>query len=253
MYFSYENLKLRYEPFPIGLARPIMESGVYNEFLENYPPLDRFFDYQAHGKYGIKFTLSEREDPRTYHRYIRSNPVWREFYRWIKSDEFIYDLLNALKDHFVDLGYTYHPPLRRLAKRVKEIRRGHLCRRVPRLSSRFEFSALPANGGEVVPHTDSPSKIATVIVSMTGEGEWDPAYGGGTDMNRPKHTQHMFNHVNHLAKFEDMDVIQTFDFEPNQAVIFVRTFNSWHSVRPMTGKGSAAMRRTLTIVIEDRG
>jgi hypothetical protein len=47
-----------------------------------------------------------------------------------------------------------------------------------------------------------------------------------------------------------MEVIETFDFTPNQAVIFVKTFNSWHSVRPMSGNGSAAMRKTLTINIE---
>ena len=47
-----------------------------------------------------------------------------------------------------------------------------------------------------------------------------------------------------------MDVIDTFEFTPNQAVIFIRTFNSWHSLRPMTGKGSDAMRKTLTINIE---
>jgi hypothetical protein len=34
--------------------------------------------------------------------------------------------------------------------------------------------------------------------------------------------------------------------------MFVKTFNSWHSVRPMTGAGSEAMRRTLTINIEAR-
>jgi hypothetical protein len=33
-------------------------------------------------------------------------------------------------------------------------------------------------------------------------------------------------------------------------VVFVKTFNSWHSVRPMTGSGSALMRKTLTINIE---
>ena len=47
-----------------------------------------------------------------------------------------------------------------------------------------------------------------------------------------------------------MDVIDTFEFTPNQGVIFVKTFNSWHSVRPMTGKGSKLMRKTLTINIE---
>jgi hypothetical protein len=47
-----------------------------------------------------------------------------------------------------------------------------------------------------------------------------------------------------------MEVLETFPFEPNQAVVFVKTFNSWHSVRPMTGRGSPAMRKTLTINIE---
>jgi hypothetical protein len=36
-------------------------------------------------------------------------------------------------------------------------------------------------------------------------------------------------------------------------VVFVKTYNSWHSVRPMTGKGVEALRKTLTIVIEDSG
>ena len=47
-----------------------------------------------------------------------------------------------------------------------------------------------------------------------------------------------------------MNVIDTYEFSPNQAVMFIKTFNSWHSVRPMTGKGTDAMRRTLTINIE---
>jgi hypothetical protein len=53
-----------------------------------------------------------------------------------------------------------------------------------------------------------------------------------------------------LAGFEDMEVLHTYDFTANQAVIFVKTFNSWHSVRPMTGVGSDQLRRTLTITIE---
>ena len=48
-----------------------------------------------------------------------------------------------------------------------------------------------------------------------------------------------------------MEIIDSYPFEPNQAVIFVKTYNSWHSVRPMQGAGSKAMRRTLTINIEE--
>jgi hypothetical protein len=93
-------------------------------------------------------------------------------------------------------------------------------------------------------------KVATIIVSMVREGEWDPDFGGGTDVNRPKDLRTNFNEVNRLGRFEDMEVLDTFDFASNQGVIFIKTFNSWHSVRPMTGTGSNALRRTLTINIE---
>ena len=42
----------------------------------------------------------------------------------------------------------------------------------------------------------------------------------------------------------------TYPFLANQAVVFTKTFNSWHAVRPMTGADSQAMRRSLTINIE---
>jgi hypothetical protein len=109
---------------------------------------------------------------------------------------------------------------------------------------------LPAAGGSVIPHTDSPGKIVTLVVSMVGDDEWDPAFGGGTDVNRPKDVRLAYNELNRQAGFEDMEVLDTFEFTPNQGVIFVKTFNSWHSVRPMTGNGSGAMRKTLTINIE---
>jgi hypothetical protein len=85
---------------------------------------------------------------------------------------------------------------------------------------------------------------------MIREGEWDPAFGGGTDVNRPKDPRLYYNELNRQAEFDEMEVLETFPFEPNQAVVFVKTFNSWHSVRPMTGRGSPAMRKTLTINIE---
>jgi hypothetical protein len=46
-----------------------------------------------------------------------------------------------------------------------------------------------------------------------------------------------------------MEVIDTFEFSPNQAVMFIKTFNSWHSCGH-DRQGLAAMRRTLTINIE---
>ena len=250
MFFSYNNLDFRYEPFPIGLAKPIMDPAQYQQFVDNYPPLE-LFKYIP--KVGKKYSLSERFHSRQYKQFIESSPLWRELHRWIKSDDFIYGVLDALRQRHLDLGFRRPPSLaKRTLKRTKDLARGRFGRAASSLSSRFEFSMLPADGGSVTPHTDAPAKIVTLIISMIGNGEWDPAFGGGTDLNRPKDKSLVFNPMNLQAEFEEMQVLDTFEFTPNQAVIFVKTFNSWHSVRPMTGQGADAMRKTLTINIETR-
>lgn len=246
MYFNYDNLEFRYDPFPIGLAKPLIAPDQYREFLANYPPVERF-KYMA--KLGHKYSLSENFDPKAFHAFLKSNPVWHDFNRWIKSRDFIRGVLQALKDRSLDLGYDADMSVgRQLRKRLTHA--GNLNWNAARLKARFEFSMLPAKGGHILPHTDSPSKVITLVVSMIDAGEWDQAWGGGTDLNQAKDITHNFNQTNAQGRFEDMDVIDTFEFTPNQAVIFVRTFNSWHSVRPMTGTNPDAMRKTLTINIE---
>ena len=247
--FTFEHLKFRYEPFPIGLAKPVMDDGYYRQLVAAYPEREMFGDLS---KVGYKFSLSEKYNRRHYHQLVGSHPLWKELHQWIKSDDFLRSVLQALEERYIELGYKVVSPAERLIRRLGKIARGRLCDRINRLEARFEFSMLPVDGGHVLPHTDSPGKIITLIVSILEAGEWDPAYGGGTDLNTPRSERHMFNRLNKQARFEDMEVIDTYPFTPNQIVMFVRTFNSWHSVRPMTGTGSNAMRRTLTINIEER-
>jgi hypothetical protein len=253
MFFNYEHLQFRYEPFPIGRAIPFLDESTYGDMVDNFPPIDIFESFQAMGKKGEKYTLSQKENPKTYGAFIQSSPVWREFHAWIKSDDFVYELLDTLKERNIDLGYRQASPIRRLTKTAKSRLKGKGSsgRHVP-LRARFEFSALPADGGCLFFNDTATTEIDTIIVSMLKEGEWNPAFGGGTDVNRAKDQSLSFNQVNHVAGFDDMEVIDTFDFTPNQGVIFVKTFNSWHSVRPMTGHGSDALRRTLTVNIERR-
>jgi hypothetical protein len=253
MFFSYDNVKFRYDPFPIALAKPIMEPGLYEQFVDSFPPIEIFESFQELGKQGRKYTLSEKENKKAYLDFVQSVPLWRDFHAWIKSDVFPYGLMQILQQHDIDLGYRYVPPVRRLSRSVKNLIRGRRSSRYVPLKARFEFSALPAEGGHLVPHTDAPTKIVTMIVSILRAGEWEPSFGGGTDVNQPKKECHRFNHLNRLASFEDMEVLDTYEFTPNQAVIFVKTFNSWHSVRPMAGRGSSALRKTLTINIERIG
>jgi hypothetical protein len=249
MLLSLDNLQLRYEPFPIGIIRPLMTDERYLSYVDSYPPADLF---QHIPKVGNKFCLSEKFNPRQYGDWIGSHPLWTDFHRWIKSSEFIYAVLNALVERHVDLGYRQRPPRERTGKRLRSLLRGRWWRDDDGLSARFDFSMLPADGGLLKPHTDNAEKIVTMVIAMVRPGEWDPSLGGGLDVNRPRRAELVFNHLNRKADFDDMDVLYTFEFAPNQALLFVKTFNSWHSVRPMAASGSTAMRRTLTINIEKR-
>jgi hypothetical protein len=245
--FAYDHLEFRYEPFPIGIAKPALAGDLYRALVDSYPPRE-LFAYLP--KVGHKYSLSEKSNAEGYARFIRAHAPWRELHAWIKSDAFVPAVMSALKAHHIDLGQKPLSGAKRTLKTVKNLARGRPRPLPPRLSTRFEFSMLPADGGYIMPHTDSPSKIVTLIVSMAGANEWNPAFGGGTDVNRPKDVRLAFNHMNAQADFDDMEVLDTFEFTPNQVVVFVKTFNSWHSVRPMTGAGSPLMRKTLTINIE---
>lgn len=248
MFLTYDHLQLRYEPFPIGLARPVLTPSAYEALVADYPPLELF---QYMPKIGKKYSLSEKNNPDKYKEWLASHPRWREFHDWVKSREFITGVLAALKERGVDLGLKPNVAMgKRLRKLAMNLTRGELSAGDPGLAARFEFSMLPADGGSVIPHTDSPGKVITLVVSMMRDGEWDPAFGGGTDVNRPTDPRLYYNELNRQADFAQMETLETFPFEPNQAVIFVKTFNSWHSVRPMCGNGSTAMRKTLTINIE---
>lgn len=244
---NFDKLELRYRPFPIGLIRPAMAEDVYLECLREFPETEQF-DYMD--EIGHKYSLSEKNAPRNYERLIKTVPVWRELHAWIKSRDFIESAFEALRTHHVDLGYERPTWSRRLQRRARSIWRGR-GRRADLYSSRFEFSMLPAAGGSVLPHTDNPEKVITVVISMVGEGEWSPDYGGGTDVLQPYDEKLTFDHLNdQRPDIKEFEILHTFPFAPNQAVMFAKTFNSWHAVRAMTGPDNGLMRRSLTINIE---
>lgn len=248
-YFHWENLKLRYLPFPIGLIKPVMDQTFYARLIQDFPSIEHFVHVE---EFGNKYSLSEKFNAKKYTEIVKNHPTWQEFHHWVKSRNFLHETLNALRLHHIDLGVS---PDITLSTQIGRILRAFFrtrSTRIPhRLRSRFEFAMLPAAGGNVLPHTDSPGKIITFVISIVRDGEWNQNHGGGTDVNQPVRVELLFNQKNRQARFEDMEILDTYEFTPNQAVVFVKTFNSWHSVRPMAGTDTLAMRKTLTINIEE--
>ncbi len=241
--FNFSNLKLRYRPYPIGVAKNLIESSVYKDMVRDWPQTDLFL-YMP--RLGNKYALSEKFHAKQYHAFIKNSPVWKTFYKWIKSEDFIYSVMDVLFEHGIDLGYRRPAnKWKYFYKNLKSIIKRQPPKRGARLNARFEFQMMPETGGHIFPHTDTASKFVTIVVSMTEA--WDKTVGGGTDVNQPKDITKDFNWLNRQASFEEMDVVDTFEFEPNQGVIFVKTFNSWHSVRPMVGANPDNMRRSLII------
>ena len=118
------------------------------------------------------------------------------------------------------------------------------------LRARFEFSMMDPKGGHIRPHTDSPVKMITLVFSVTEPGEWNDDWGGGTQICWPKDRTRIYNQKNAYMDFDEVDVLKSFPFLPNQCISFVKTSNSWHQVAPIEGGDEAPERKTLTINID---
>jgi hypothetical protein len=243
------QLEMRYHPYPIGIAAPCLEAAHYAALVDSFPQADLFEEHRDLGKPGAKLTLSEKSNPDRYHAFLRDTPVWRDFHAQIKEAGFPYRVLDELRRHRVDLPYERVSGTYRAFKVLRQRSFDYLVRN-PRLRTRFEFSILRGDGGHLPPHTDHPSKVATLIVSMARPGEWNLAHGGGTDILAPLDPTRAFNETNETAGFEEMKVLHTYAFEPNQVICFVKTYDSWHAVAPIRAGDPNVLRRTLTINIE---
>ena len=243
--FNFQNARFEYEPYPVCYIPDFLKPDAYAELAATYPAKDLFL---ATKNIGVKYSLSELNERENYHRFLDATPVCRKFFEHVKSRAFVERITGFLKERHIDLRLDDFAHVRSL-----RYRRRDPWRRIfntPVIRSRFEFSSMPAAGGSILPHTDAPTKLVTLVVSMIRDGEWnEPAWGGGTSIVLPKDRTRLYNHFNKYMQFGEVDVLRTFPFNPNQCVLFVKTYNSWHSVQPMTGPESA-LRKTLTINIE---
>jgi hypothetical protein len=243
--FRFDEFEIQYDPYPLAVVNRALPQTEYDALLAQWPETD-LFCYRA--DLGRKYSLSDLSNPEAYARFVSGNPTWRRFDDYIRSPGFARGVIAWLASQQIDLG------LRLDFNAAKDAIKRLLGRDVPRgdrLRTRFEFSMLPADGGHILPHTDAPGKVITLVQSMQAPDSWNPAWGGGTDVLRPRDMRRNFNYVNRYLAFDEVELVRTTPFVPNQCVVFIKTFNSLHAVRPMTGPN--VMRRTLTINIELTG
>ncbi len=256
---NFEDTNFIYDPYPVGLARQVFEKDYYEKLVNTFPPQELFSFKESLGN---KYSLSEINNPREYHDYVMSCEPWREFYQWVKSESFIVEILELLSQNHINLGLLSSVNSKilrdnrgvksRLKALLKSLKRSISLSSSPSLSARFEFSMLPAQGGHIKPHTDAPNKFITLVIPIVRENEWNVSFGGATEIMKPKDITQNYNYLNKQREFDDVETVTSFDYAPNQCLIFIKTFNSLHAVRPMQGNDSNLMRSTLTINIEKK-
>lgn len=221
--FNWDNVSVRHEPYTVFYIRNLVDQRLYNRLADTFPLLSQFRHRETLGN---KYLLTEAEGE-AYYDFINGNPQWQEFYNEIKSADFREQVLLFLRSQ------------------TKQSLTGN--RPADDFVSRFEFSALPTNGGSQRPHTDSPRKVVTLVLSVMKEGEWDPNWGGGTSICTPRDESLRSNYSNQYLDFDDVEVIDTFPFVPNGCVMFVKTAVSWHCVPPISAPGNGVLRKTVAI------
>lgn len=213
----------RKQPYVIGCAQQVLDPELYRRLAKSFPPFALFREFGGGNR---KWSLSQVNNRDQYLAFLASSPLWTSFYDYVKDPAFVVGIRTVLEAQGVDV-----------------------LRYQKNLKTRFEFSMLPADGGCLRPHTDIPSKLVTLVVTMLPTvKDWDQAWGGGTDVLQP--TSGVTIAGDYKAEFDAFDVVETYAYQPNQCVVFVKTEESWHGVSPMKGPAGAVLRKTLTINVE---
>jgi len=97
-------------------------------------------------------------------------------------------------------------------------------------------------GCSVSPHCDAARKIATHLFYFNQEN-WQPEWGGQTLVLEDE-TSKFATHS--APTFEDLNVVASSDPAGNNSMIFGRTPNSWHGVRPLNCP-EGTMRRLFKV------
>jgi hypothetical protein len=242
----YDRVKFDYEPYPIGLISKVFDDKLYERLVNSYPDKS-LFRHMPH--LGNKYSLAGRNNGAEYKAFLKSSPDWRDFYDYVSSPEFIEKTLSMLQDNHIDLVLRKPKVMTGKGRRNKSSLLGRMLGWTE-LNARFEFSMMDGEGGHIKPHTDLPQKLITFVFSMNRPGDWDSNWGGTTDVVWPKDTRYLYNHGNKYFGFDEVSTLKKMDYNPNQAVIFIKTWNSWHAVSPLHAPVPGRLRKTLTVNIE---
>ena len=143
----------------------------------------------------------------------KSRNVWIELAIWMNSQEFLLGLCNKFQDEII--------------QRMKQEKDGQDSNNLNIYSE--IFMAIDQTKYKIGPHTDLASKLVTLLLYFA---EDDSRKHLGTSMYIPKQRELYILNSPHLGR-EYFDLVQTLEYKPNSAFMFVVSGKSFHGVEPI--------------------
>ncbi len=255
---NLNNLHFEYSPYPHGVAKNVFDVNTYKEIVENFPDINKFYSLKNKNKFNKeekfnKFSLSSKNNPKIFFDFVNNNSSYKKLSNFLFSYDFKINLFNILIKNNINLGII---PLKR---NNKNLLRNFLLNFTPYnilkplqdVDVAIEFSAIPVRGGFIKPHTDGPHKLLSIVIPVIDKS-WQDSFNGGTNFLKPKDNTKIYNILNNTYEFDQCDIIKTVNFNSNQLLIFLKTYNSFHSVGPLNGEQDNLYRKSITLTIEKK-
>lgn len=224
LFLSMRAKDITYDPFCLFQVADYLPSDTYQALLESFPD-QKWFVEQIEGD---KHRLNSAYSPEVFQNFCRTHPLWREFFDFLGCGAFLNDLSALVRRGlFKSRGLV---GLRHWCDGTKAGLLGAIVNQPVKMT--FEFSRLE-RGSFVPPHTDDPKKLVSLMLYFP-DPKWLEKYGGGTDFYRPKSPAIENNWDNRRVAFEDLISFESAPFAPNRLVVFLKSRNSYHAVRPIT-------------------
>ena len=241
------------DPYTHCVFENIFSENDYKDLVNNFPNIDEMVkmeDPKKNNKFN-KYQLSSRNHHKKFRNFLKKNTFCKKISDYLLSDSFLEYLIDVLKKNNIEFGI----PIRKKSKTreifdfLKKIIPGYFIKPKEILSVVLEFSSIPIVGGFLKPHSDGPSKLASIVIPIRDQ-QWDDKYKGGTNLLKPNDENKTFNMVNKTLEFEETSILKTIEFKKNQMLVFPKAYNSLHSVGPLKGSDEKYFRKSLTLNIE---
>jgi len=252
---NLKNILFEYYPFPHGISNNVIEEDFYKRINLEFPETNelKILENQKGNYKFYKYALSSKNDKEKFNKILSSKKNLRKFVNYLLSYDFKAYLIDILKKNNIEFGIEIKKPtiIRIFKSWLKKIIPNFFTKLEQDIEVAVELSSIPIKGGMIKPHSDSQHKLASIVIPILDD-HWKDEYEGGTNFLKVKKNDQSFNFTNKTIEFDQTEIIKTIPFVKNQLLIFIKTYNSLHSVGPLKGKNEKIFRKSLTITVEKK-